>query len=87
LAYQKQGAAVRSYLLHSFLAGEELCCGFHQPSKLNKYAGEISWAKLPYVDFSSSDFNVQVHIVSTGGDSLPSGAATLELIMWPSPSK
>jgi hypothetical protein len=74
LANQKQGAAVRSYLLHCFLAGEEHCCGFHQPSKLNKYAGEklFYWAKLACVDFSSSGFNVQGHIVSTGGDSLPS---------------
>ncbi len=74
LANQKQGATVRSHLLHCFLAGEQLCYGFHQPSKLNKYAGEkpFSWAKLAFVDISSSDFNVQGHIVSTGGDSLPS---------------
>ncbi len=31
LANQKQGAAVRSYVLHSSLAGVMLCCAFYQP--------------------------------------------------------
>jgi hypothetical protein len=36
-------------------------------SKLSKYAGEkpISWAKPACVDFSSSDFNVEGHLLST----------------------
>ncbi len=29
LANQKQGSAVRSYLLHSSLAGAQLCCAFY----------------------------------------------------------
>jgi hypothetical protein len=45
---------------------------FTNLSKLSKYAGEkpFSWAKRAYVDFSSSDHNVQGHILSTFGDAL-----------------
>ncbi len=45
---------------------------FTSLAKLTKYTGEkqFSWAKLAYVDFSSSGVNVQGHIPSTGGDPL-----------------
>jgi hypothetical protein len=33
LANKQQGAANRSYLLHSSLAGAQLCCAFHQPQQ------------------------------------------------------
>jgi hypothetical protein len=50
LTNQKQGAAVRSYSVHSSLAGAQLCCAFY---------------------YSSSDFNVQGHIlISTSEDAL-----------------
>jgi hypothetical protein len=73
---KKQGATVRSYLLQSSvtgahsLAGAQRCCGL--TSLRSKYAGEklFSWAKRANVDFSSSHFNVQGHILSTGGDAL-----------------
>jgi hypothetical protein len=53
--------------VHSFVAV------FTTLSKLSKYVGEkpISWAKR-YVDLSSSNFNVQGHLLSTGGDALRS---------------
>jgi hypothetical protein len=38
LGNQKQGAAVRSYLLHSSLAGAQLCCDFYQPQQ--KHTGK-----------------------------------------------
>jgi len=39
---------------------------------LRTYAGAnpFSWCKLANFDFSSSDFNMQGHILSTGGDAL-----------------
>jgi hypothetical protein len=37
LANQKQGAAGISYLLHSSLAGAQLCCAFTSLSKVRKY--------------------------------------------------
>jgi hypothetical protein len=45
---------------------------FTSLSKLSKYAGEkpFSWAKPAYVEFSSSNVNVQGHILSIGGDAL-----------------
>jgi hypothetical protein len=33
LTNQNQGAAVRSYLLNSFLAGVSLCCAFYRPQQ------------------------------------------------------
>jgi hypothetical protein len=47
---------------------------FTNLSKLSTYAREkpFSCGKLAYVDFSSSDFNVQGRILSTSGDALSS---------------
>jgi hypothetical protein len=55
LANQEQGAAVRSYLLHSSLTGVMLCCASCQPQHT-----------VPNCfDFSSSNFDLQGHILST----------------------
>jgi hypothetical protein len=45
---------------------------FTSLSKLTQHAGEksFSWAKPPYVDFTSSNFNLQGHVLSTSGDAL-----------------
>jgi hypothetical protein len=52
--------------MHSFAA---LFTSF---SELSKHVGEklFSWAKQAHVDFSSSNFNVEGHILNTGGDAL-----------------
>jgi hypothetical protein len=49
---------------------------FTSLGKLSKYAGGklSSSAKLAYIDFSSSDFNVQGHVLSSGGDALIMGS-------------
>ncbi len=74
LANKKQGAAIRSYLLHSSLARAELCCALYQPHQTIKYIQENNhFPKLKeylHVDFSSSNFNVEGHISSTCGDAL-----------------
>jgi hypothetical protein len=36
MANQKHGIVVRSNLLHSSLAGSELCCDFHQSQQTEK---------------------------------------------------
>ncbi len=56
LANQKQGAAVRSYLLHSSLAGAQLCCGFYQPQRSEQNMQEKNHFPETYVGFSSSNF-------------------------------
>jgi hypothetical protein len=45
---------------------------FTSLNKLSEYAGEkpFSWAKPTYDEFSSSNFNLQGQILSTGGDAL-----------------
>jgi hypothetical protein len=61
LGNENQGAAVRSYLLHSSLAGAQLCCDFYQPQQ----SEQICRRKIIQDDFSSSSFNVQGgHILS-----------------------
>jgi hypothetical protein len=78
LPNQKQGAPVRSYLLHSSVASAQLCWAFYQPlqtehiCKLSTYAGAkpFSWVKRVCFQFSSFDLNVEGHILSTGGDGL-----------------
>jgi hypothetical protein len=72
LANQKQGAAVRSYLSHSSLAGVRLGCAFYQPQQIvqNAWPKPFWWAKLAYFDFSSSRFIVHGHILSNIGDAL-----------------
>ncbi len=72
LANQKQGTVVRSYLLHSFLGRcEALLC--HLPSSTN-CTEKKSCAKIILLNqtgmsfyFSSSNFNLQAHILSIGG--------------------
>jgi hypothetical protein len=74
LANKKQGAAIRSYLLHSSLGGAQLCCALYRPHQMIKYMQENNHSPKPkeylHVDFSSSNFNVQGRIPSTGGDAL-----------------
>ncbi len=71
LANQKQGSTVRSYLLHSSVAGAQ----FYYACKLPQEIDQICMKKTiraeeAYVHFSSSNFNVQGHILSTDGDAL-----------------
>ncbi len=62
LTNQKWGATVRSYLLHSSLAGAEVCCAIYQPHQTQHiYRTKtifpsqtgVCWLRfaLPYVDF------------------------------------
>jgi hypothetical protein len=37
LADQKQGAVIKSYLLHSSLVGAQICCAFYQPQQTDKF--------------------------------------------------
>jgi hypothetical protein len=62
IANPKQGVSIRSYLLHSSLAGVRLCCVFYQPAKLCKN-GEPKPFCGAYFDFSSSNFNLQGQIL------------------------
>jgi hypothetical protein len=70
LANPKQGAAVRSYLLHSSLAGVQLCCAFYQPQQTKHICRgkTIFQSQHQQMLLSSSNFNVQGHILCTGGD-------------------
>jgi hypothetical protein len=75
LANKKQGAAIRSYLLHSSPGGAQLCCALYQPHQMiNKYTQENNHFPKPkeylHIEFSSSNFNVEGRISSTGGDAL-----------------
>jgi hypothetical protein len=68
-ANQKHWAAVRSYLLHSFLQVGAQCCCFYQPwhgAQIMLSQKPISWAKPANVRwYSSSNFTLQDHIPST----------------------
>jgi hypothetical protein len=70
LANQKHGAAVKSYLLHSSLAGVQLCCACYQPQQTKQICRgkTIFQSQHQQMLLSSSNFNVQGHILSTGGD-------------------
>jgi hypothetical protein len=59
-------------LLHSFLPVESIGAPLTSHCALRHYAQPkpISWSNLAYFDFSSSDFTVQGHILSTTGDAL-----------------
>jgi hypothetical protein len=73
LANQKQGSPVKSYLLHSSVAGAQWaldCYKYQQIDQMCRTKKPFSWAKLANVHFSSSNFNVQCHILSTDGDAL-----------------
>jgi hypothetical protein len=63
---------MRSYFLHSSLAGAQRCCAFNQPQQTEQTCRRktISRAKPANFDFPSPDFNVQRHILSTSGDTL-----------------
>jgi hypothetical protein len=52
---KKQGATVRSYLLHPSLVGVNFAVPFTSLSKL----WQKCWAKTACFDFSSSNFNLQ----------------------------
>ncbi len=75
-ATQKQGGSVRSYLLHSSLAGAQLCCTFCQPQQTvhillgqNHFAqpnGHVLTLLHQILIFRESD------ILSTAGDALRS---------------
>jgi hypothetical protein len=69
-ANQKHWAAVRSYLLHSFLQVHSVAAPFISHGNTHNYVEHkpFSWAKLAYFGFSSSNFTVQDHIQSTAGD-------------------
>jgi hypothetical protein len=71
-ANQTHWAAVRSYLLHSFLQVHSAASPSTSHGNMRNYAGPkpFSWAKPAYVRFSSSNFTVQDHIGSTIGDAL-----------------
>jgi hypothetical protein len=73
-ANQKHWAPVRSYLLHSFLH-LLLCLVPATAIKLCNYADPkpFSWAKPAYFKFSSYNFTLQDHILSTAGDALRLG--------------
>jgi len=73
---QKHWAAVRSYLLHSFVQlhsiGWLVGSPFTGHGKAYNYAEQkpFSWSKPACFDFSSSNFTVQGDILSTPGDAL-----------------
>jgi uncharacterized membrane protein len=69
LANQKQGAAVRSHLLHSSLAGAQ---HFTSLSKLNKYANRKTIFLSLHMLLTSVHliFIVQVHTLKIGGESM-----------------
>jgi hypothetical protein len=62
IANPKQGVSIRSYLLHSSLAGVRLCCVFYQPAKLCKNGEPKPFCGACF-DFSSSNFNLQGQIL------------------------
>ncbi len=62
---QKQGATIRSYLLHSSLGA---VLGFILP--FANMLDQKHWTKLACFDLSSSNFNMQGYILSTGGVAL-----------------
>jgi hypothetical protein len=71
-ANQKPWAAVRSYLLHSFVQRHSAAAPRTSHGTLRNYTEPkpISWVKPVQVEFSSSNFTVQDHILSTAGDAL-----------------
>jgi hypothetical protein len=68
-ANQKHRAAVRSYLLHSFLQGHSADAPFTSHANMRS-AKTIFLGQTAYVGYSSSNFTVQDHIPSTVGDAL-----------------
>jgi hypothetical protein len=74
LANQKQGAAVRSYLLHCSLAGVRLCCAFYQPQQ----TVQKCWAKTIMTCLHPI---LQCHILSTSGVALLNPALYHESVM------
>ncbi len=52
LTNQKQGTAVKSYLLHSSLAGVQLCCAFYGLSKLRGHTQERNHFPTPFTSLS-----------------------------------
>ncbi len=80
---QKQHwAAIRSYLSHSFLHVHTAAVPFTSHGNVRNYAEPkpFSWARSACVGFSSSNFTVYDHILSTGGDAV----RTWEFDTWSS---
>ncbi len=68
---------VRSYLLHSLLQMDSVAVPFTRHPKMCLSLAEpkecCSWPKPACFDFSSSNFTLQNHILSTAGDALSGG--------------
>jgi hypothetical protein len=71
-ANEKHWVGVRSYLLYSFLQVHNAAEPFTSHGNWINYAEPkpFSWVKPEYVEFSSSTFTVQDHILTTAGDAL-----------------
>ncbi len=71
-AAQKHWAAVRSYLLHSFLQVHSALrlVPATVPCAIMLSQTPFSWVKAVQIGFSSSIFTLQDHILSTAGDAL-----------------
>jgi len=69
---QKHWAVVRSYLLYPFLHVHTIAVPFSSHCNVCNYADlkSLSWAKPTYFHFSSSNFTVLDHILSTAGVAL-----------------
>jgi hypothetical protein len=69
---EKNWAAVRSNLLHSFWEVHNCVVPFTSHGKLHEFGAEkpISWAKPAHFDFFAINFTVWSHILSTVGDAL-----------------
>ncbi len=70
--------------LHSFLHVNKLTAPFSSHHKLCNYAEPkpLSCAKPACFEFSSSNFNVQNHTLSTAGDALTSVHLQLPGLVW-----
>jgi hypothetical protein len=80
---QKHGAPVKSYLLHSFQQVQSVAAPFASHGKLSIILKPkpFSWAKPACFHFSSSNFIVQDHILSTTGDALSTLVVLAQIII------
>jgi len=76
LANQKQGAAIKSYVLHFSLAGVGFAIPFYQPQQTVQ---KCLVSLTGMFDFSSSNFNLQGQILNTGRIAL---TATIEIVVY-----
>lgn len=65
------------------MVGVKLCCAFYQPLQLCKDVEPkpFSWTKLECFDFTSSNFNLQGHILCTSGVSLKT-CLQRQFVLW-----